>query len=165
MREIEKLNPNLPAQAKSVLNLVLAQMPQPDRPMVSLRTNMDDGILIRSYLNRSMKQDIAAISVYNPLTVGMMAAMAIPAFQKVRTSSQEKAVMNNLRQLAAAADQYYLENGTTTATYDQLVGPQKYIKVLNPVAGENYRALRFQAGQPVRVRLQNGKTLQFPVNR
>ena len=162
IREIEKLNPNLPAQAKSVLNLVLAQMPQPDRPMVAVRTNLEDGILVRSYLNRSMKQDIAALGIYNPMTLGLMAAMAVPAFQKTRTASQEKAVMNNLRQLAAAADQYYLENGTTAATYDQLVGPQKYIKVLNPVAGENYRALRFQQGQPIRVRLGNGKTLQYP---
>jgi len=70
--------------------------------------------------------------------------------------------MNNLRQLAAAADQHYLENGTKTATYDDLVGPTRYIKVLNPVAGENYRALRFQQGQPIRVRLGNGKVLQYP---
>ena len=68
--------------------------------------------------------------------------------------------MNNLRQLAAAAEQHYLETGTTTATYDQLVGPQRYIKVLNPIAGENYRALRFQQGQPIRVQLGNGKVVQ-----
>jgi type IV pilus assembly protein PilA len=161
LREIERLNPNLPAQAKSVLNLVLAQMPQPDRPLVAMRTNMDDGILVRSYLNRSMKQDIATMSVYNPMTIGLMAAVAIPAFQKTRAVSEENAVMNNLRQLAAAAEQHYLETGTTTATYDQLVGPQRYVKALNPLAGENYRALRFQQGQPIRVRLQNGKTVEY----
>ena len=43
--------------------------------------------------------------------IGLLAAMAIPAFQKVRQSSQDKAVLNNARQLAAAADQYFLENG------------------------------------------------------
>jgi type IV pilus assembly protein PilA len=162
VREIKTLNPNLPAQASSVLNLVLAQMPEPDRPLIAVRTNLQDGILVRSYLNRSMKQDLAALSVYNPVTVGIMAAMAIPAFQKTRTASQEKAVLNNLRQLAAAADQHYLETGTTNATYDQLVGPGGYIKVLNPIAGENYRSLRFQQGQPLRVRLQNGQVVQFP---
>jgi hypothetical protein len=163
IRDIEKLNPNVPPPVKSALGFILAQMPKSDRPLVSVRTNMDDGILVRSYLNRSMKQDIAAISIYNPVTVGVMAAMAIPAFQKVRVASQEKAVMNNLRQLAAAADQHYLETGTTTATYDQLVGPTKYVKVVNPVAGENYRALRFRQGEPIRVQLQNGKTLQYPM--
>jgi type IV pilus assembly protein PilA len=161
IRDLEKLNPNLPPQAKSVIQLVLAQMPQSERPLVAVRTNTEDGVLVRSYLNRSMKQDIAAVGVYNPLTVGLMAAMAIPAFQKVQTSSQEKAVLNNLRQLAAAADQHYLETGTTTATYDQLVGPTRYIKVINPVAGENYRALRFSQGQTLRVRLGNGKTVEY----
>jgi type IV pilus assembly protein PilA len=43
--------------------------------------------------------------------IGLLAAMAIPAFQKVRIASQEKAVLNNARQLASAADQYMMENG------------------------------------------------------
>ena len=34
--------------------------------------------------------------------IGLLAAMAIPAFQKVRQSSQDKAVLNNARQLSAA---------------------------------------------------------------
>src|SRR5688572_27345821 len=33
----------------------------------------------------------------------------------------ERAILNNLRQLAAAADQYYLENGKASTTYDELV--------------------------------------------
>jgi len=39
--------------------------------------------------------------------IGLLAAMAIPAFQKVRQSSQDKAVLNNARQLSAASDQYF----------------------------------------------------------
>src|ERR1700757_4008113 len=54
--------------------------------------------------------------------IGLLAAMAIPAFQKVRQSSQDKAVLNNARQLSAAADQYYLENGASTVTQGSLVG-------------------------------------------
>lgn len=161
-KDIEQLNPNLPPRDKSVLAFLLQQLPQSDRPLVAIRTNLDDGILVRSSLNRSMKQDVVALSIYNPVTVGLMAAMAIPAFQKTRDAAQEKAVLNNLRMLTAAADQHYLENGVTSATYDQLVGPTRYIKTLQPVAGENYRALRFQQGQPLRVRLQNGKVIQYP---
>ena len=48
--------------------------------------------------------------------IGLLASMAIPAFQKVRSSSQDKAVLNNARQLSAASDQYYLENGVSTVT-------------------------------------------------
>jgi type IV pilus assembly protein PilA len=70
--------------------------------------------------------------------IGLLAAMAIPAFQKVRTSSQDKAVLNNARQLAAAADQYFLENGVSSVTQGSLVGAANYVKALNLVANETY---------------------------
>lgn len=70
--------------------------------------------------------------------IGLLAAMAIPAFQKVRASSQDKAVLNNMRQLGAAADQYFLENGTSNANIVSLVGSSYYIKALNTVANESY---------------------------
>jgi type IV pilus assembly protein PilA len=70
--------------------------------------------------------------------IGLLASMAIPAFQKVRTNSQDKAVLNNARQLSAASDQYYLENGVSSVTISDLVGPTSYIKALNSVANESY---------------------------
>src|SRR5258706_16485102 len=70
--------------------------------------------------------------------IGLLAAMAIPAFQKVRTSSQDKAVLNNARQLSAAADQYFLENGVSSVTQSALIGPTSYVKALNLVAQETY---------------------------
>jgi|ERR1700722_13571815 type IV pilus assembly protein PilA len=70
--------------------------------------------------------------------IGLLAAMAIPAFQKVRTNSQDKAVLNNARQLSAGADQYYLENGVSTVTLSDLIGPTTYVKALNSVANEVY---------------------------
>jgi len=70
--------------------------------------------------------------------IGLLASMAIPAFQKVRINSQDKAVLNNARQLSAASDQYYLENGVSTVTLLDLLGPTSYIKALNSVAAEVY---------------------------
>ena len=72
--------------------------------------------------------------------IGMLAAMAIPAFQKVRIASQDKAVLNNARQLAAAADQFYLENGATTVNVSGLIGSTNYVKALNIIANETYPA-------------------------
>ena len=70
--------------------------------------------------------------------IGLLAAMAIPAFQKVRQSSQDKAVLNNVRQLSAASDQYFLENGVSTVLQGNLVGATAYVKTLNTVAQETY---------------------------
>lgn len=76
--------------------------------------------------------------------IGLLAAMAIPAFQKVRASSQDKAVSNNLRQLSSAADQYFLENGVSAVTSSLLVGTNssQYIKQVQTVAGESYSGLQ-----------------------
>jgi type IV pilus assembly protein PilA len=62
--------------------------------------------------------------------------MAIPAFQKVRQSSQDKAVLNNARQLSATADQYYLGNGVSSVASTNLVGATNYEKIVNAVASE-----------------------------
>lgn len=70
--------------------------------------------------------------------IGMLAALAIPAFQKVRTNSQDKAVMNNARQMAAAADSYFLETGVSYVAPASLIGPSAYVRTLNTVAGESY---------------------------
>lgn len=73
----------------------------------------------------------------------------------------KKSVLNNLRQLAAAADQYYLENGRSTASYDQLVGPTKYVKQLVPAAGEDYRGVEFVQGRTLRVTTNTGHVVTF----
>jgi type IV pilus assembly protein PilA len=70
--------------------------------------------------------------------IGLLAAMAIPAFQKVRASSQDKTVLNNARQLSAAADQYFLENGVSTVARTSLVGSDAYVKAINTAASEVY---------------------------
>jgi type IV pilus assembly protein PilA len=74
--------------------------------------------------------------------IGLLAAMAIPAFQKVRASSQDKAVLNNLRQLSSAADQYFLEKGVSQVSSATLVGTDstQYIKGIQTVAQETYDA-------------------------
>ena len=70
--------------------------------------------------------------------IGLLAAMAIPAFQKVRQASQDKTILNNARQMSAAADQYFLENGVSNVLFVNLVGATNYVKALNTVAGEWY---------------------------
>ena len=70
--------------------------------------------------------------------IGMLAAMAIPGFQKVRNASQDKAVLNNARQLAAASDQYMMENGVSWVAYSNLIGATNLVKSFGTVANETY---------------------------
>ena len=75
--------------------------------------------------------------------IGLLAAMAIPAFQKVRSSSQDKAVSNNLRMLSTGADQYYLERGVSSVATTDLMGSNssQYVKTFQTVANETYPAV------------------------
>ena len=91
-------------------------------------------------INKSTKGFTLVEIMIVVVIIGLLAAMAIPAFQKVRQSSQDKAVLNNARQLAAAADQYFLENGVSSVTRGSLVGSTNYVKALNLVANETYPA-------------------------
>jgi len=59
--------------------------------------------------------------------IGLLAALAIPAFNKVRMTSQNKHVANTLRQIAGAADQYFMETGLSTVDVSSLFGNANYI--------------------------------------
>lgn len=68
--------------------------------------------------------------------IGLLAAMAIPAFNHVRKKSQMTAVENNLRQIASAANQYFLEEGVSEVELTVLV--DDYMASLEPAAQEVY---------------------------
>ncbi len=71
--------------------------------------------------------------------IGLLAIMAIPAFNRVRQSTQENIVVNNLRQVANAADQYFVQQGVTSAAWTDLVGTDKFIKTTpRQVGNEDY---------------------------
>src|ERR1700688_2248138 len=61
--------------------------------------------------------------------IGLLAPIAIPNFVRARTTSQQNACINNLRQLDGAAQQYALENKLSSASTYQLTDLMPYIKL------------------------------------
>lgn len=72
------------------------------------------------------------------------------ASPNITAASQQRAMLNNLRQLSAATDQFKLEMGRYPSSLDELVGETKYIKRLNAVDGEIYANVPL-TGQPMTV--------------
>lgn len=101
--------------------------------------------------------------VYPLLSSGLiiLPAILIPAFKKVRDTSREKAILNNLRMISAAADQFFLENGVAEVELSQLVGSDKYIKSIISVAGEVYDGMSIQQGQAIHVVTKEGKKIVY----
>ena len=99
--------------------------------------------------NSSKSKGFTLVEIMIVVTIiGLLGALAIPAFNKVRASAQDKAVTNNIRLLAAAADQYYMEKGTGAVAFTMLVGSSYYVKSFSLVANENYPNY-YTAGQPI----------------
>jgi Zn-dependent protease with chaperone function/competence protein ComGC len=60
--------------------------------------------------------------------IGLLAAMAIPAFNKVRETSQMKACQNIHRMIGGAFEQYVMENGTLPSRVEDFIGPGKVLE-------------------------------------
>ena len=73
-------------------------------------------------------------------TVLALAGLAIMGIHNLNRQAIDKEVLCHIPQLAAAADQYFLENGVSIVSYANLVGATNYVKALNPVAHESYPA-------------------------
>ena len=57
------------------------------------------------------------LSIPATIVLGLLAAMAIPAFEKVRENSLRKAMQNDARQIAAAAQQVMVETGEKSVSF------------------------------------------------
>jgi hypothetical protein len=81
---------------------------------------------------------------------------SMDVLKRVRENSVNLTIKNNLRRLSAAADQFFLEHGQSTALFDDLVGKDKYLAEVQPVDGEDYQSIEFIQGQPISVLRSNG---------
>lgn len=71
--------------------------------------------------------------------IGLLASMAVPAFNKVRQNIRNKTITENLNLIAKSGQQYLLENGVSEVGYPALEGV--YFEPIVPVAGEDYSTL------------------------
>ena len=74
--------------------------------------------------------------------IGIIAAIAVPAFNQARTQAQTNAIIENLRVIASAGQQYLIANGSeSTVTVGELVTAKYLDASPTPVSNESYDAL------------------------
>lgn len=123
--------------------------------------------------NRSNKGFTLVEIMIVVVIIGLLAAMAIPAFQKVRQSSQEKALINDARQIASAAAQYYLEKGETEVPFTILVNTyteptrRGYLKQLgsgNELSLSGTSTTHMEQGETFQISNKSYGTIRFDEN-
>jgi formylmethanofuran dehydrogenase subunit D len=115
-----------------------------------VEVHMADGRIIRYPLGSGTIAGAPAAKPTAPQAPGPPAA------------SPGTSMVANLQILNEAAEKYYTDHDTTTTTYEQLVGPDKYIPSIKSVEGEDYRSLLFKKGHSLRLYLKDGRVVVFP---
>lgn len=113
---------------------------------------------VKSYLN--LRQALEIVPQDDPMTTEIF---RVP--DDLRLSTEERMrglVLNNLMQLGAAANQYYLEHGMATARLADLVGPTNYVRELKVIDGEDYSKVVFQQGRRLTVVTRSGMVTYEP---
>ena len=82
---------------------------------------------------RSLVELIAAV-----LLIALLAMMAVPAFKKLRRSTEDDAVRDNLQRIAVAAREYLELEGVSKVSSADLIGSGKRISALESVGDETY---------------------------
>lgn len=60
--------------------------------------------------------------------IGLLAALAVPGFVKARKQSQGRRILNDVRQMDAAIDQWALETGQSDGATVSTTGAATYLK-------------------------------------
>ena len=158
-----------------MLGTVFDQIAVPARSQMWVTQNLADGVLYRSRADRSLKLMVAGLAIYNPLTLALVyqaatgqgklkpagaATVPNPARRPSPTLTADDRVIRNLRMLKILSDSYYNRTGTEEVNVNELVGPGKLIPRLIPAEGEDYNTVHLKKGEPIEVKLRDGRTLR-----
>ncbi len=123
----------------TVLRGLFAQ--NPEAFVYNVSANTPEGWLTIGNGSSDPSKNALLLSAMQPAAVvGLLAAIAIPNFVKARQTAQYNAIINNLRLIEAAKDQWALENKKRTGDPVTERDLAEYIprRRINPVAGETY---------------------------
>lgn len=87
---------------------------------------------------KNMRKAFSFVEVLLVVVIlGLIAAVFVPATVKIRKTTRENAISENISKIIRAGQRYNQDKSTKVVDYKTLVD-SKYIDALLPVAGESY---------------------------
>lgn len=77
--------------------------------------------------------------------LGLLAAVFVPATAVIAEKSRAGVVKAHISQIIEAGKKYNADKGTESVDYNTLVS-EKYLKPVQPVAGESYDGIKIESG-------------------
>jgi hypothetical protein len=96
---------------------------------LNLRLNGGNGTLLT--LSRQSSQTV-------PPSEAELFAVSPEGRRETIVQRVDKPILNNARHLSGAATQYFIDNGKSTVSISDLIGPLNYVRELNLVGKETY---------------------------
>lgn len=164
-----------PEGMDEIVKVILDMFPVPSSPIAGTYANVPEGMLFISNMNENHKHTLVQATVF-PVAIVIAGAGAFTGYTKAMESaraprneapepdnapeSPDRAVKNNLQQIAFAAQTYFIDNPKqNSVTYEALVKAE-LIFDLDPVAGESYKGLTLKrAGGEISVKTKGGDSV------
>lgn len=105
------------------------------------------------------------LAVFAGLLVLSIVALGTLAVRRVNDRALRAHIECDLYGMLCAADQFYIQTGKTSATYDDIVGPGKWISKYPPEYEVHYRTLAFKAGEGISLKMPDGRVYSAKLKR
>jgi RNA polymerase sigma factor (sigma-70 family) len=110
--------------------------------------------------NSTLRSDVAQLNARLTALANAPKPPPAPAPGK-SVGERQQFILNNLRQIAAARDQFILEERRPPLSTAEIVGYTRYVKRFLPIDGEDYRGVALVPGQPMTVTTASGITVTY----
>jgi RNA polymerase sigma factor (sigma-70 family) len=143
-----------PVEAASDQSQLIASLQQDKQLLAATVTELSSDIARLNAANAELAAK-AAVPLPTPAPVRKNLNTGLPVYEV------QQSILNNLRQIADALDQYRLERGKVPGGVHELVGSTAYIKTVRAVSGEDYSGLVMTPGGVWSVTTSDGMTVTY----